>query len=153
MKNLFTTLLIIILFIAGIFVTKILFDEVEERTLTNHYQQLEIYATQASISIEDFFQHFEHSLKFLSKKDEIINISDNSKLLLKSYFEAHIDELSAVTRISKEGKILYTYPERKDIIGFDVSNQKHNSKIIKTHMPTISDVFITVQGQQASVTS
>jgi signal transduction histidine kinase len=60
-----------------------------------------------------------------------------------------VDELNAVTRISAEGKILYTYPFVEEVIGLDVSTQKHNAEIIKTNKPIISDPFITVQGYRA----
>ncbi len=70
---------------------------------------------------------------------------------MKNYYEAHLDELRAVTRISSEGKILYTYPYVKEVIGKDVSRQKHNAEIIKNHKPVISDVFKTIQGYRAIV--
>jgi len=125
--------------------------EVEEQTMANQYQQQEIYAKQAALSIENFFNNFKHSLEFISKRNEIIFLNDESKIFMKNYFETHIDELSAITRISDEGKILYTYPYMESAVGKDVSHQPHNAAIIRTNNPIISDVFMTIQGYRAIV--
>lgn len=151
MKNILSIIAIIILLLAGIYITNVLYSEVEEKTLSNHYEQLKIYATQSSLTIEDFFNHFKHSLEFLSNKQEITNFDDNSQTILKNYFESHHDELKAITRISAQGRIIYTYPEREDLIGQDISTQPHNFEIMQTHKPVISDVFTTVQGYRAIV--
>jgi signal transduction histidine kinase len=122
---------------------------VEKQTISNQYQQQEIYAKQAALSIENFFDQFQHSLKYLAKKESLLNFNDQSKILMKNYFEAHINELKAITRVSAKGRIIYTYPFVESVIGKDISIQPHNSEIIKTQKPVISDVFLTVQGYRA----
>ena len=41
---------------------------------------------------------------------------------------------------------MYTYPYNESLIGNDISYQEHVRKIITTHKPVISDVFMSVQG-------
>ena len=149
MKKLFAIITILLVVICSIYVLYILSNESEEQAINNLNQQQLIYVKQASLTIQNFFDQFRHSLNFLSSKDDIVNFNETSKLLLKDYFSAHKDELNAVTRISAEGKILYTYPYVKDVIGLDVSLQKHNAEIIRTKRPIISDPFLTVQGYRA----
>ncbi len=149
MKKIFAIIAILIVIICSVYVLFILSQEAEEQAVNNLNKQQEIYVKQASLSIQNFFNQFNHSLKFISSKDDIVYFNGNSKLLLKEYFAAHKDELNAVTRISAEGKILYTYPYIEEVIGIDVSSQKHNAEIIRTQKPIISDPFLTVQGYRA----
>lgn len=151
MKNILSIILLILLIFLGIVVSIVLYNDVEERTLNNQYKQHETYANQAARSIEIFFENFSQSLEFISNKNEIINFSNDTKQFLKNYFEAHIEVLKAVTRVSAEGKILYTYPYIEDAIGKDLSSQAHNKQIMEHHEPVISDVFQTVQGYRAIV--
>ncbi len=151
MKRIFTSFGIILLFVSWIYISFILYSEVEEQTISNQYKQQEIYLNQAVLSIENFFDNFMHSLNYLSKKEDIIAFNEKSELLIKGYYEAHIEELKGITRISADGKIMYSYPYVESIIGQDVSAQAHNAYIIKNKRPVISDVFVTVQGYRAIV--
>lgn len=151
MKKVITTLLLVILISSGIIVSYVLYTEVEKQIIDKQFEQQEIYAKQAVLSIENFFEHYNHSLDYLAKKEDIITFTENSKDHLKSYFDAHINELKAITRVSKDGKIIYTYPYLEDVIGKDISDQPHNAEIIKTQRPVLSDVFTTVQGYNAIV--
>lgn len=151
MQKIISKIILISLILFGFYISYILYSEVEEKTIIRQFEQQEIYAKQAAMSIENFFVHYNHSLDYLAKKDDIIAFNGNSRTHLKNYFEAQIDELKAITRISKEGKIIYTYPLVEGVIGKDVSDQPHNAEIIKTHKPVLSDVFTTVQGYSAIV--
>jgi signal transduction histidine kinase len=151
LKRKLSVFAVLILLTATIYISYILYSEVEEKTIQYQYQQQEMYAAQTVLSIQNFFETFEHSLQFLSTKEEIINFNAKSKTILKDYFNSHKNELKAITRISAQGKILYTFPIVDEVIGSDVSSQPHNAEIIKTHHPTISDVFTTLQGYRAIV--
>jgi signal transduction histidine kinase len=151
LKRFIAIFAVLLLFAATLWISYILYSDVEENAIEYQYQQQEIYASQAVLSIKNFFENFKHSLKFLSTKYEVININQESETILRDYFDSHKNELKAVTRISAEGKILFTYPIFDDAIGKDVSSQLHNKEIIQTHKPTLSDVFITVQGYRAIV--
>lgn len=151
MKRFTAIFAVLILLTTTLWISYILYSDVEENAIEYQYQQQEIYASQAVLSIQNFFENFKNSLKFLSTKDEVININKETYNILKDYFDSHKNELKAVTRISSEGKILVTYPIFEDAIGKDVSSQPHNKEIIKNHKPILSDVFTTVQGYRAIV--
>ena len=149
LKKFIAIFAVLILLAATLWVSYVLYSDVEENAIEYQYQQQEMYAAQAVLSIQNFFETFKHSLIFLSTKDEIINFNSKSEFVLKDYFDSHNKELKAITRISASGKILYSYPLVDNIIGSDVSSQPHNAEIIKTHNATVSDVFTTVQGYRA----
>ena len=149
MKKVIASISVLVIVLCSIYILYSLSHDFEEQTIASQNKQQEIYVKQASLSIQNFFNQFNHSLKFLSSKDAIKNFNENSKIFLKDYYKAHIGEINAVTRISAEGIILYTYPYVEEVIGLDVSSQKHNAEIIKIKKPVISDAFITVQGYSA----
>ena len=151
LKRIIAVVAILGVIVSSSYVMYVLSSEVDQQTLEQQIQQQEIYANQASLSIQNFFDQFNHSLAFLTTKDDIINFTSNSKVFMQDYFVSHSEELSAITRISAEGKIIYTYPFVEEVIGRDVSEQKHNAEIIRNHKPVISDVFLTVQGYRALV--
>ncbi|MBK7106390.1 MAG: sensor histidine kinase [Ignavibacteriae bacterium] len=126
--------------------TYILYQEVEKQTLANHEKQQKIFLTQLSVSIENYFSELFKSLDYFSKKENIIVINDETKIEFKYFYEAHLNELNAITRVSEDGKLLYTYPFVESVINSDISVQPHNKEIIKTHKLVISEIFTSVQG-------
>ena len=91
------------------------------------------------------------SLNFLSKSEHIIDADKKLDEELEKYYNSNKNEIRAVTRISKDGIILSTFPLVKDVIGRDVSFQKHNAQIIKVQKPIISDVMLALQGYRAII--
>ncbi|MFZ1291422.1 MAG: hypothetical protein WAR79_15110 [Melioribacteraceae bacterium] len=146
MKNVFVILLVFTTIVLGIFLTYILYQEVEQQTLENHEKQQKIFLTQLSISIENYFMEIFRSLDYFSKKENIIEINDETKVEFKNFYEVHFNELNAITRVSEVGKLLHTYPFVESVINSDISTQPHNKEIIETHKPVISEIFTSVQG-------
>ena len=149
-KYILLSLLFILLLSSGYLVLN-LHNEVEEQVIEQLLVKQEIYAKQASKSIEAFFNNYKNSLSFLSKSRHIINNDLELQDELRNFYETHASEIEAITRISKDGIILGTYPLVDGVIGRDVSFQKHNAEIIEKHTPTVSDVLLTVQGYRAIV--
>ncbi len=108
-----------------------------------------IYALQAAEGIQSFFDDKKNSLRFLASRDEIIDFGEKGEKTLREFYTTHSGEIKAVTRLSKTGEIVYTYPYVKSAIGQDVSEQPHNREVIETGKPVISDVFKVVQGYRA----
>ena len=140
-----------VIVLSSMYIMYVLSADVDEYTIENQVIQQEIYINQTKLAIQNFFEQLNHSLNFLTKNNNIIEINKDSQLLIHDYYESHRAELKAITRISAEGKIVYTYPYIKEVIDLDVSKQKHNAEIIRTQKPVISDVFLTVQGYRALV--
>jgi len=125
------------------------YEEVKDKTITDFNIQQMLLAKQASKVIEKHFTHHFHDLAYLSQIYDIATLNENGKKLMDSFYTSSFDEIRAITRVSKNGHIIYTAPFNQKAIGADISYQEHNRQIMKTHQPMVSDVFTAVQGYQA----
>jgi len=125
------------------------YKDVKDRTLNEfNYQQFAL-ANQASIGIESFFNYFQKELEGLSKISFIAELNDQGRNLLSDFYRNHSDQIEGITVVDEKGVLKYTFPYVKDVIGQNISDQKHISKVIETRKPTVSDLFTTVQGYRA----
>jgi PAS domain S-box-containing protein len=125
------------------------FKEVKNKTLEEfNYQQFSI-ANQASASIKSYFDYYQIELSGLSRLSFISELNDLGKSLLKDFYHNHSDQIEAITVVDAKGIIKYTFPSVEAAIGRDITYQKHVRKVIETRKPTVSDVFISVQGYRA----
>jgi PAS domain S-box-containing protein len=125
------------------------YQEFKIKTLNNFNSEQQLIAKSASQGISDYLGNLQSSLIFLSMSPDLIDFNDKGKELAGKFFENRSKQIEAITRISPTGIIMYTYPEKKDVIGMDVSYQKHNTEIIQNQKPVVSDVFMAVQGYLA----
>jgi signal transduction histidine kinase len=125
------------------------YKEVKNKTIKEFNVQQMLLAKQAAKIIEKNFTHYFHDLAYLSKTADIADLNKNGKKLMDSFYSSSFDEIRAITRISKNGRIIYTAPFNQKAIGADVSYQEHNRLIMKNQQPIVSDVFTAVQGYQA----
>ena len=125
------------------------YKDVKDKALNDfNYQQFAL-ANQASLGIESFFNYYQSELSGLSKISSISELNDIGKTLLTEFYLNHSDQIEAITVVDANGILKFTFPYNKSVIGQDISNQKHVKAVIETHKPTISDVFISVQGVRA----
>jgi len=76
-------------------------------------------------------------------------LNDIGKKLLTEFYIDHSDQIAAITVVDSKGILKFTFPYNQAVIGQDISNQKHVKAVIETHKPTVSDVFMSVQGVRA----
>lgn len=125
------------------------YSDVKKRVVKQfNYEQL-ILAKTAAQGITSFFNDYQANLKFLSEIPELIDFKSGSEYYLEHFFYIRRDQIEAVTRIDENGRIIYTYPYNPDVIGEDITSQKHVKQILTTQKPVISDVFMSVQGYLA----
>ena len=125
------------------------YEEVKNKTITEFNVQQMLLAKQGAKSIEKHFTSHFHDLSYLSKNKNIAVLNENGRELMSSFYDSTSDEIRALTRVSKTGRIIYTAPFNQKAIGADISYQEPNRLIMKTHQPMVSDVFTAVQGYQA----
>jgi PAS domain S-box-containing protein len=106
-------------------------------------------AKAASRGILDYMDDCKSELTFLSRFEGIIDFDEPGKELIKKYYENSAEQIEAITRIDPNGIILATYPENNEVIGKNISNQRHIREMIESHEPVISDVFMSIQGYLA----
>ncbi|MCE5347439.1 MAG: PAS domain S-box protein [Bacteroidales bacterium] len=122
------------------------YKEVKDKTLKEFNLQQFAMAKQASRGIESFFIYYRRELQFLSKLNYVSDLNDQGENLLAEFYKNHTDQIEAITVVDKNGILKYTFPPIDSVVGNDISNQEHIRTVIKTHIPTVSDVFTSVQG-------
>ena len=125
------------------------YKEVKDKTLDDFNYQQFVVANQASMSIGSFFSYYQEELIGLSKLNSISELNDEGRNLLNNFYYNHYDQIEAITLVDAKGIIKYTFPYEKNTIGKDILNQKHVREVIETRKPTVSDVFVSIQGYRA----
>ncbi|MGD8779647.1 MAG: ATP-binding protein [Ignavibacteria bacterium] len=149
MKKYSAILLSLLPLILGGLSLYLLYIQVINKTIEQIQEQQQIYAKQAAGGIESFFDNCKNALKLLSQDESIIKMNKDIKTDLERFYDSYSNEISAVSRIDKDGILTFTIPYNENVIGKDLSYQPHNALIIKEHIPIVSDVFNTVHGYRA----
>lgn len=107
--------------------------------------QQRILAKAASKGIETYFSTKKDLLLALSQSNSVMDLDENGKNILKQFFNMHPGDYQAITRMNAAGKIIYSYPD-ESAIGSDLTKQPHVQRLLQTHEPVLSNVFLSVQG-------
>ncbi len=127
-----------------------IFSDAKEKAINELNARQLILAIQAQNGIEAFFNTTIESMKKLSESDHIIHLDDRGKQELDLAYKINPGgAVLAITRVDVNGVISYTTPYNPELIGRDISSQKHVQTIFKTKRSTASDVFTAVQGYRA----
>jgi len=140
---------IVIFFFLCIILFNMFYNDQKANMLKDTELKLDLIATQSKSNIQNTFDNFIFILEQMAKNPEVINVTEKGKENLAFTFDNYFTYLKAITRVDKNGKIIYTYPEIQRVIGNDISKQKHMYKLLITHKPVISEVFWAVQGYHA----
>ncbi len=126
-----------------------IYQDIKKRTINEFNSEQLMLAQTAGQGISNFFKDFQANLRFTAELPDIINGTSVGDSILVNFYKRHKDLIEAVSRIDNKGHIISTFPERKGVIGRDISYQEHVREILRTHKPVISDVFTSAQGYQA----
>jgi hypothetical protein len=86
----------------------LVYRNIKLTTINEFNNEQLILARTASMGISSFFTDSEADLKFLSSLEDVILVTDRSKEILQSYYNAHGAILAAITRIDSSGLISRT---------------------------------------------
>ena len=120
------------------------YQEVKEQTVKEFNEQQMIIAKQTAKGIEELFGDYYSEAVYLSTSANIINLNSNGIEEIQRHHKSHESTIKAITRVDATGKIIYTFPYNKNVIGVDISYQDHMKEILNNHKPVISDVFFTI---------
>jgi len=146
-KNRLLLLLISLLGLCA-FLFTLFYQEARREAIHNLNVQQSLHARQAARGIEDFFIHWTGILTVLSESRHIIDLDQTGRETIGSFYKANREQIRAITRVDAEGRIVYTIPFDRKVIGRDISYQNHVQEVMRTRKPAISDVFTAVQGYQ-----
>lgn len=108
-----------------------------------------IHIRQAAASIDRFFDQWVGLLEKTAGMPSIIHLDESGKKVMAFILESQIHQIHWISRVDRFGRIEYTYPYDSNLIGADLSGQKHVRKILETHRPVLSSLFRSVQGFDA----
>ena len=126
-----------------------IYSEAKKNAIAELNSRQMIHARQAQGGIEAFFSNTIKILTKLSESDHIAALDDQGVNELDFALTIQPEGIRAITRVDAFGKIAYTTPLDKSVIGRDITGQKHIQEIFETHRPVVSDVFTAVQGYRA----
>ncbi|MHB8772691.1 MAG: PAS domain S-box protein [Syntrophales bacterium] len=125
------------------------YQDAKEAAIADLNARQTIHAKQAAKGIEAFFDHWTDLLAKTGQRRSIIRLDDEGKRQMDFILSNHQDGIKGISRIDREGRILYTLPHNAALMGTDISDQRHIREIMRTHRPVLSGVFTTVQGFRA----
>ncbi|PKL19153.1 MAG: hypothetical protein CVV49_02425 [Spirochaetae bacterium HGW-Spirochaetae-5] len=141
--------LLIILFIIISILFFLSYREVKRNTINEFNKQQMILAEQAAAGITEFFSNLTNEFEFLVNINDVTALNENGKKILVDYLKKKKPVLSSISRIDSSGKLTWLTPYNKKLIGTDISYQKHIKYLLENQIPTLSDVFVAVQGYRA----
>lgn len=142
-------LLPFILITVCIYLLYSVYQEVNKSTIAELHKEQKVHAKQSATALKVFFENYEAILSYLAGLPPVIKMDKAGEDLLLNFYQTHSKEIKALTRIDSKGKIIYTIPAFRDMIGKDISYQSHIKQLLKEHKPVLSDVFMAVQGFRA----
>ncbi len=125
------------------------YKEVKRNTIIEFNKQQMILAEQAEAGIREFFSNLTSEFEFLVNMKDVSSLNENGKRMLINYLNKKSPVLSSISRIDSTGRLIWLTPYNKKLIGTDISYQKHIKYLLENKTPTLSDVFIAVQGYRA----
>jgi len=140
--------LFFITFLSG-YLFFVFYEEAKKNAVQGLNTNQMLHARHAAKEIEIFFDQWVDRFRYLSKDESIISVNELGKKEMGIFLIAHKNEIKGITRVDAKGKIIYSVPYKKELIGSDISYQQHIIEIMRTHKPVVSDVFLAVQGFDA----
>jgi len=121
------------------------------QNLTRHaYEQLSIDTANTGKELADRITDIRKNLSILSENEDIINISQKTEKLLETFYLTYKEKISSVTRMDKNGVIVFTYPYTQ-VSGTDIFSQPLVKTLLKTYKEVLSDPITSVQGFPAII--
>jgi len=138
---LFSVVFVVLIYLA--------YNDVKKQVLEDSYAQQDLMADQAAKAIQGYFDSQIEKLQILTRIPGIIQMDSSARALFQATLSTGENWIMAITRMTPDGRISYTWPHVPSAIGQDITYQDHVAKVMKVKRPVISDVFEAVQGYQA----
>ncbi|MCG8569708.1 MAG: ATP-binding protein [Spirochaetes bacterium] len=129
-----------------IYLFQMIYQDTKVKAINDLNSRQIIHANQAARGIENYINQWFSFMTRAASNDDIIYLNETGKEKLGFHLSTNQPLIRAITRMDKNGKIIYTKPESPGAIGQDISYQKHVKELLKKHHPVASDVFKAVQG-------
>jgi len=140
-------LVILVLFMTiGYTVLYITYENIKVRMIENLNERQLLHGRQAAKGIETFIGDKVSSLHQLAKDEHIVNLDDHGKYVIQAYYETHKNDVSIVSRIDEQGRIIYSLPYDSRVIQQHVIREDDFEMVKRTRRVWISDVLVNRRG-------
>lgn len=137
----------LVLFISvGYFLLYLTYNNVKDEMIESQNARQMIHAKQAAKAIESFFNNHIAVLRTMAKNEHIVAIDEYGKRMMRDYYSTYPEEISIITRIDSEGRILYPEPYDPKVIHQIVTKIDDFREVKRTHQIVVSDVFTNMRG-------
>ncbi len=109
--------------------------------LYRYTQKISLDASKTARNMQFIFSSTRKSLRKFATDPNIINIDDKGEEELKEYYLEHKQEFGYVSRMDKNGILVYVYPKIVNE-GKNISSEPHIREILKTYSVVLSDPFL-----------
>jgi PAS domain S-box-containing protein len=155
MKNKLSAMFLLILVIFSlallVYYSFYFISESKTNIIEREFLKEKFHSAQCSANIELVMSMLS---KYLQHETEAIPAGYDRKAVvghLTRSLEMQKPYLTSISRVNKQGKIVFTVPENKMLEGTDISYQQHVKRLLNYQKPVLSDVIMAVQGYAAIV--
>ena len=125
---------------------------IKKELLNKNVAEIKTSVDALNKSFHSFIGDVMTSIGYLSEIDDVIQLNEKGKTLLKKFYDRHKHRkcgspISTIKFISSTGQILFSYPQEK-FVGFNVSGKKIFQKLRIDRSPVISNVSENLQGDK-----
>ncbi len=124
----------------------LMYENVKEELIQNFNERQKIMAKQTVRGIETFFNDRVAMLRQFAKSEHFIDLDETGKQIMRDYHAAHAGEISIITRIDREGRIVHPEPCDPNVIGRPVAVKETFEAVKRTRDVAVSDVFTNHRG-------
>jgi len=125
------------------------FYGVRKLAITEFNKQQMIMAEQAAQGITAFMEHLADDLDNINYMKDALSSNAEGMGIVQDYYNRNSGTVKSITRMDAKGRILWTVPHNKKVVGADISSQEHVEYLLREHKTSLSDVFTAVQGYMA----
>jgi PAS domain S-box-containing protein len=146
-KNYASSIRILVLSISVAYVVLFLtYGDFKQEMIEGLNARQMIHAKQAAKGIETFFNDYIEVLQNLARDEHLVLLDETGKMMMGEFLSSHPGEISIVTRIDDQGRILYPVPYDPAVVGQQVTQIEDFEEAKLTHKVVVSDVFTNRRG-------
>ncbi|MCX5858038.1 MAG: PAS domain S-box protein, partial [Deltaproteobacteria bacterium] len=105
-----------------------------------------ILAKQSAKGIEMFFNDHIAMLQSMAKNEHIVVLDETGKKMMREFYSSHAGEVSIITRIDSQGRIVHPEPYDPKVIHQIVTKIEDFQEVRRTRQIVVSDVFTNRRG-------
>ncbi len=116
-----------------------------QEALNNLDAQQEMLARQAAKGLQDDFAGLRHVAWAAAQNSHVVDLDADGERYLDNVLAENAREVMAISRLTTDGRIVFSTPDSA-VIGHNLNDQAHVRRILTTHEPVVSDLFVSAQG-------